>query len=205
MRIQLVSGPDEEPVSEREFKEQARLEVGDTTDDEYIARILEVARNEVEDWTGRRIMDSTYDYWIDGWPDGEEIVVPFPPLIWTAADSYVKYYCTPVNTGGVISYTTTTWATTEYGVDRNSEPGRLVLEYGKTFPTVTLRPYNPIEIRFDCGWADPDDVPEKIKQAVLLLATDMYEVRQDTIIGAVKAVTLDAARHLMDDYCVEWL
>jgi len=205
MRIQLVSGPIEEPVDERDFKDQARLEAGDADEDVYIKRILKTARQWVENWTGRCLMDSTYDYWIDDWPDGDIIEIPKPPLIWTVADSLVEYVHSPTEAAGVISYTTSTWSTDEYLVDTDSIPGRIVLDYSKTWPTYTLRPYNPIRIRFDCGWTDPDDVPEPLKQAILVLATDMYEIRQDTFIGGLIVRERESVRHLIDDYCVDWL
>jgi len=205
MKIQLVSGPIEEPVDERDFKDQARLEAGDPDEDTYIKRILKVARQYVENWTGRCLMDSTYDYWLDDWPEGNEIVLPNPRLIWTVADSLVEYVHTPIDTAGVITYTTSTWSTDEYLIDTDSTPGRIVLNYSKSWPTYTLRPYNPIRIRFDCGWTDPDDVPQPLKHAILLLATDMYEVRQDTIIGGVAIKQIDRVQHLIDDYCVNWL
>jgi len=206
MRIQLVTAPIEEAVTELEFKQHAVLPIGFTGDDAYIRHILAVARRQVEDWTARRLVDSTYDLWIDGWPAGDEIVIPFPPLIWTVADSYVSYIHSPSTSAiGVVTYTTTTWPTTEYLVDTDSEPGRIVLNYGKQYPTTTLRPYNPIQIRFDCGWADTDDIPEELKQGILLMATDMFEIRQDTIIGGVKELTLKRARNLIDGQCRDWL
>ena len=204
MRIQLVTGPINHAVSEREAKVHLRIPEGETADDEYIERLILVAAGEIEHMTGRAILDKTYDYWLDGWPDGDFIELPYPPLIWTVADSHIQYIHTPVETAGVVTYTTTTMSVNDYSVDRDSEPGRIALEYSKTWPSETLRKYNPINIRFDCGYDEPADVPEKLKQAMLLMIADMFIFRQ-TKIAAVKVETMDTVWQLIDDYCVDWL
>ena len=196
-RATIVTEPTDEPINEREVKEHCRIEVGETGEDEFIRSLIVTARKYVEQITGRAILDQTWDLYLDDWPEGDVIVIPKPPLIWTVADSYVKYTDsddtthTFYNVGPPVTY--------DYDVDTDSEPGRIVLKYGESWPCATLRPMNPINIRFDCGWTEPANVPDGIKSAMKLLIADMYEIREPKIIGAT-VQTLDTVDILLASY-----
>lgn len=194
MRTTIVTEPDQEPINEREAKEQMRVEVGETVEDEFIKSLITTARRYIEQITGRALLDQTWNMYLDEWPDGDEIKIPYPPLIWTAADSSIVY----TDSGE----TEATFAAANYDVDRDSEPGRIVLKYGKSWPVVTLRPMNPIKVCFDCGWAEPENVPAPLKHAIKLMVADMYEVREPTIIG-VGVATLKTVDRLLWPY-INW-
>jgi uncharacterized phiE125 gp8 family phage protein len=71
----------------------------------------------------------------------------------------------------------------DYFVDVINEPGRVSLGYSKLWPTETLRPANAVCVRFTAGYApDGDDltanIPQKVKQAILLLVSHWYEYRE---------------------------
>ena len=188
--------PTEEPVELREAKTHMSLEEGETIEDEYIDGILiKAAREYVESITGRAILDQTWSYYLSEWPEGNEILLPRPPLIWTEADSYITY----TDTAGT---TTTMTITTDYLVDTDREPGRIVLPYGKVWPSDSLHPKNPIRIYYDCGWTDPENVPAMLKAAILLVTSDMYENREPTLIG-VSAQTLKTLDRILDNY-TDW-
>ncbi|MCK5605441.1 phage gp6-like head-tail connector protein, partial [Candidatus Pacearchaeota archaeon] len=57
-------------------------------------------------------------------------------------------------------------------------------------------------IYYDCGWPDPENVPAMLKVAILLVASDMYENREPTLIG-VSAQTLKTLDRILDDY-IDW-
>ena len=65
---------------------------------------------------------------------------------------------------------------TDYIVELNSEGcGRIVLPYGMTWPSDTLYTSNPITIKFVCGYGTTTDtIPEEVKAAMKLIATDLY-------------------------------
>ena len=93
---------------------------------------------------------------------------PRPPLI--SVDS-VKYYDT--------DDAETLFAASNYFVDLNSEVGRLSLNYGISWPTVTLRPINAVIIEFTAGYgADATTTPDSVKNALYLYCTHMYENRE---------------------------
>jgi len=174
--------PTEEPVEVREAKIHMSLEEGETIEDEFIDTLIKAAREYVEKTTGYALLDQTWSYYLNEWPEGNEIILPYPPLIWTVADSYITY----TDSAGTA---TTLTHTTDYVIDTDRKPGRIVLAYGKVWPSPDFHPRNPIHIYYDCGWADPEDVPASYKAIMKLLISDMYENREITVIG-VSATTL---------------
>jgi uncharacterized phiE125 gp8 family phage protein len=82
----------------------------------------------------------------------------------------VKYYDT--------DDTEATMSSDDYYVDTNSTPGRLCLNYGATWPTITLRKYNGVCITFVAGAALAASVDQRVKQAMLLLIGDYYQNRE---------------------------
>lgn len=177
----LMLPPDVEPVSFAEFVLHHRLDADVAElEADFISGIISAAREQVEDITSRSIITQTWGYCLDDWPDADKIKLPFGNL---QSVSWVKWK----DTDGV---ETTLIAGTDYIVETNGEwPGAIVLPYGKSWPTGTLYPSNPINIRFVCGWAMPSLVPSRIKSAIKILAADMYANREINIIGRSVTVT----------------
>ena len=56
-----------------------------------------------------------------------------------------------------------------------------------------------IEIKFDCGYgSSSSDVPDAIKQAILLIVGKMYELREDSVSRLPKA-----SEYILDSYRVK--
>ena len=90
---------------------------------------------------------------------------------------------TPTSTAGL-----TTLAATEYTVDIDSDPGRIVLNYNHSWPTDTLDPTNPIRVEYVCGYGDdPNDVPVTIRQAIKLIIGHWHSNREPFLVGTVVA------------------
>jgi hypothetical protein len=69
--------------------------------------------------------------------------------------------------------------TADLYIDEKSEPGRVCLSYSKSWPSETLRSYNAVCITFAAGYGTAgSDVPEKIRNAILLLVAHLYEHRE---------------------------
>lgn len=67
----------------------------------------------------------------------------------------------------------------DYLVDMKSEPGRIALNYGEVWPSTTLRPANGVCVVFEAGYgAIASTVPKKVRQAILLLVSHLYENRE---------------------------
>ncbi len=73
---------------------------------------------------------------------------------------------------------------TDYIVETNGEGcGRIVLPYSESWPTDTLYTSNPILIRFICGWTTAALVLYKIKAAIKMICSKLYESRGEDVLG----------------------
>jgi len=182
----LATGPSEEPLSVAEFKAHARIDI--TTDDTLIGAYLTAARQFVEGFTRRALVTQTWDLYLPAWPTGSAIRLPRPPL---QSVTHVKY----TDSDGVQR----TLAADQYDVDIYSEPGRIRLAYGCSWPSDTLTPTNPITVRFVAGYGAAAAVPEWAAQAIRFLAAHYYENREESTIapGVVAVQTPVAAHSLM--------
>lgn len=164
-RIVLVTPPTAEPVTLAEAKLFLRVDV--TDDDALITELIAAARKRNEEKQGRAYVTQTWDLFLDEWPEKDgPIEVPRPPLQSVTSVKYTK-------SGGSV----VTLAATEYYVDTASEPGRVVLNVDKSWPSDELRSANGIEVRFVAGYGAASTVPEQIKDAVKELVAHWYEHR----------------------------
>ncbi len=170
MALKLVTPPATEPVTLVEAKVHLRVDA--VSEDALITSLITAAREYAETVTWRALITQTWKFYCDDWPVGDEILLPNAPLQSVAS---VKYK----DTAGI----QTTWGVSNYIVDTDSEPGRVVLGYGLSWPSVTLYPANPIEIEFTAGYGVAAAVPASIKQAMLLLIGHLYENREATAAG----------------------
>jgi len=171
MGLTVTGPPAVEPLSLGDVKLQCRLDPASSDEDSLLNALIAVARQRAEQFTRRALITQTWELWLDAWPKGSGLSLPRPPL--QTVDS-IKYY----NTAGVEAE----FAAANYQVDIASEPGRVSLGYGKSWPTTTLRPINGVCIEYDAGYGDAAaSVPEAIRQAMLLIVGHLYEHREDAI------------------------
>lgn len=141
----------------------------ESVEDDLLNDLITTAREHVEDITRRALLTQTWDYYLNDWPSGNAIILPFGNLASVTSISYK-------DTDGT---ETTLTETTDYLVETNGEGfGRIVLPYGESWPSDVLYPSNPIKIRFVCGWTAAPDVPGRIRTAVKMIAADLYENRE---------------------------
>ncbi|MDD5511882.1 MAG: hypothetical protein PHI12_13875, partial [Dehalococcoidales bacterium] len=131
MRITTKTAPNIEPVTKAEVKMHLRLATTDaeaaayTTEDDLLDRLITTARIMTEQQTGRKLITQTLEYYLDEWPDGDEIVLPYPPL-----QSATVTYRLEDDTGYDNTLSTV-------DVDIVSEPGRIVLQPNESWPSGT--------------------------------------------------------------------
>ena len=172
MNVDLITGPTLEPVLVADCKDHLRVLIHD--DDGLISSYIITAREEVEDWTRRTIMTQTWDYYLNQFPAGNAIILPFGNL---QTVTHVKY----TDSDAAV---TTMVVTTDYLVETNTEQhGRIVLPPDTVWPTDVLYSSKPIVIRMVCGWTTAALVPVKIKSAIKMLVAQMYEDRGENIVG----------------------
>lgn len=123
----------------------------------------------METVTRRALVTQTWDYVLDEFPAVDYIRLPMPPLQSVTSITY------KVKAGTVL-----TFAEANYVVATGSEPGRVILKSGCSWPSDELYKADPIRIRFIAGWTGvaPNTIPVTIKQAILLLIGHLYENRE---------------------------
>jgi uncharacterized phiE125 gp8 family phage protein len=176
MSLKLITAPTLEPVTLEEAKKHLRIESSD--EDVEITGWIQAAREWCEGYQNRAFITQTWELALDSFPLGTYIKIPKPPL---QSVTSVKYYDT--------DETENTFSADSYHVDTYSEPGRIVLKYGETWPSDTLRTANGVIIQFKVGYGDAAaSVPEKVKQAIKVLVGHLYENREATDIKELKEV-----------------
>ena len=195
MRLTLTTAPKIEPISLTEVKKHLRLATTDaeaaayTSEDNLLNRLITVARTQAEQETGRALITQTKTLYLDEWPGGKEIRLPYPPL----QSATVTYRLEDDDDYDETLSTVDT--------DIVSEPGRIVLKPNESWPSGTLYTDKPIKIEFDCGYGDEaDDVPEGIKSAILLKISDLYENRGEVVMGVSVSKIADAVDSLLRQY-----
>lgn len=146
-------------------------------DDTYIASLNVAATAWAEEYTGRAFINRTYKAFLDAWPvdtRGYQLTtldIPKPPLV---SVTHVKTYDD--------ADAVTTFSSASYFVDTNSLKGRLALRTTAAWPNVA-RTANGIEIQWVAGYGAAADVPQPIKQAILLLVGHWYANREAVKVG----------------------
>ena len=165
----LVTAPASEPVVLSEMKSHLRVDLAD--DDALITGLISAAREYVEGAARRALVTQTWRLSLPGWPEDDEIGLPRPPLQSVSSLVYVD-----------VDGAQTTWPSSNYIVDIDSQPGRLVLAPNISWPSVTLYPVNPVQITFVAGYGS-GLVPTHYLQAIRLLVGHWYENREATDAG----------------------
>lgn len=162
---QLVTPPATEPLSLAMAK--AHLRVEHTEEDQLIDAITKAARKRLETWLSWALLTQTWEYALDAAPcAGAPILLPIVPL--QAVTSITTY--DPANVG-------TVFAASNYLVDTISQPGRVILNEGTSWPT-GLRAANAVVTRYVAGFTDAHLIPEDLGAALSLLIGHLYEHRE---------------------------
>jgi len=171
MNLKLITAATTEPVSLIEAK--AHLRVTDSNSDTLISSLIKTARQHCENFTGRALASQTFELIMDSFPSVIEL--PMPPVTsLIATDCGIKYK----DSDGV----ETTLASTEY-IFYDSEPAVIVNAYGKSWPTFIPYPIGAVKVRYVAGYTT--NIPEPIKQAIMLLVGHLYENREAINIGNI--------------------
>lgn len=198
MGLSLLTAPAVEPITWDLAKAHLRL----SSDDEkaYVERVtIRSARRWAEGITARALITQTWTLTLSGFPCESFIKIPKPPL---RAINSVKY----LDTNGVQQ----TWAAENYSVEKPAGPkapcGRVHLAYSKVWPS-TLPVWNAVEIELECGYgetpaslAENGSVPEELTSAQLMILGELFERREDAIVGTISTPAKVGAERLALQY-----
>lgn len=174
MTIKQVIAPASEPVTLAELKEELRLLT--SAHDDLLTRHLTAAREQVESFTRRALITSTWEAtwgrWPSSWPRACRDASQFAGRVLTLpranlqAVTWVKY----LDEDGTL----TEFASTDYSVDTDSVPGRIVLKPSNSWPTLGDYP-NAVRIRFTAGYGDTAaTVPQSLRLAIRFLVAHWF-------------------------------
>lgn len=164
-----ITPPELEPVTVDEMRDHLRID--STDEDGLIAGMISAAREACEVYTHRQFMQTTLVYTADYFC--RKIELPRPPLVSVQA---VKY----LDTDGTLQ----TLATSQYRVITDSLIGFIQPAFGVSWPAV-YSVSNAVTVEYTAGYGDAiEDVPNKIRQAIKLMAADLFE-RRESRIGAI--------------------
>jgi uncharacterized phiE125 gp8 family phage protein len=173
MALICVTEPVVEPVSLAEAKLHMRVEIDD--DDTLIAGLITAAREHLESTARPQLamLTQTWRYVADAWPVGDTLELRPYPL---QSVSSIKY----TSDAGVEA----TLASSNYVVDSYSEPGRVRLKSTAGWPSTTLAALNGLVVEFVAGYGNtPADLPQRLRQSVLLLVAHWYENREPVVVS----------------------
>ena len=196
METTLKTAPVAEPISLDEAKRHLRIDIDETDHDDYLQDLITVAREQVETITWRKLVTQTWYAYLQDWPRGEYIELPFGNLQSVTPEvidgvSGIKY----IDSDG----DTYAWVSTEYIVGTDYQHGRITLADGYTWPNESLYPSNPIVVEFICGYGLAVSVPPQIKHAMKMIMSELFENRETSIIG-VSFQEMDTVNNLLSDY-----
>ena len=189
MGLKQTVAPAVEPISLTEGKLHLRIDT--TAEDSLITSLIKTARQYCENYQRRAYITQTWELWLDRFPDIDIIDIPLPPL---QSVSSIKYY----DTANVEH----TFAASEYFVDSKSQPGRVSLSYGKSWPADTLRPTTGVCITFVAGYGSvASAVPVTACYAILLLVAHYYENREAAGASQIYPAPLSVDALLWQERC----
>lgn len=192
--LSVITPSTAESVSIAEVKAQARIDHAD--EDDLIAAYIVAARQWCEAYVSRPLTATavTYRLSLDEFCDKRYyhkgvIYFPVAPVLATTGISYLP-------SDGSNS---TTWASSDYTFDTNSEPARLAPIYGAVYPD-TLSQLNAITIPFTAGYTTTADVPQGCRAAIKMLAAELYENRENIVTGTIVAEVPFGVKALLDPH-----
>ena len=172
MGWKATAGPSVEPFLLADAK--LHLKVLTTNEDALITNMITAAREEVEKYCDISLVEQTIEESFPCFPVAENyntlssLWLSVSPLISIDSISYI-------DTDG----NSQTLATTVYDLDDKTKPGKVTLKYNQTWPS-TAKIENAVTVTYKAGFGDTAaDVPQTIKQAMLLLLGNWFEKRED--------------------------
>jgi uncharacterized phiE125 gp8 family phage protein len=192
--VQLV-GAATEPVTLADAKNHLRIDSDITQDDALLAVLIGAARRYAESWTNRSFITQTWRLTLDCFP----------------ALSAREMAGIQLERGNVLSVqsvnyrdltrTNQVMPSTDYLVDIATNPGRITPQFGKIWP-IPVPEIASVWVDFTAGYGpSATDVPEGIRQWILLRLSTLYERRAEAeIVAKGRLEPMPFVDSLLDPY-----
>lgn len=177
--VRTLVPPVVEPVSLAQAKIHCRID--SDTDDLYITSLITVAREYVEAYMDESLIHQQLVMRLDGFP--AEFELPRPPMATSGTATAVSITYTSDESGA-----TAALSSTAYRVDRDTKPGVIRNNYGKSWPG-HLTDYNSITVTWYAGRGDSGaSVPQSIRNAILMIVGHLFERRLAADTGSLNDI-----------------
>ena len=166
------------------------LKVDTSADDTYIDNLVSAATESAQIFTNRYFIKTTITQHGDTWND-------MATLFKSKVDSitHIKYYDS--------DNTLQTLASSVYLEDLTHQPARIGLKPSQSFPSLADR-ISAVQCNYVVGYGTAaSDVPEGIRQAVLLTIGNWYENRQEVVVGRIATELPKSAQYLLEQYKIQ--
>jgi len=190
MILKTITKPTSYPVALSDFEGQTRLYDQLAAESSTVNLMIGAATSQAETIMRRALIVQVLELTLNGFPDSK-IIIPKPPLI---EINNVMYVDADGNTQELDP--------TLYKVVSDAEPAYIIPTYGASWP-VTLPDTETVKIRYRCGYGPldtqegtPNNVPEPIKQWILMKTANLFENRET--LGVAYRETKYDVSELMD-------
>jgi len=170
LKVQKIAKPKGLPYPLDKVKDHLRLTSDDISglgEDGLIAAYITAATDFIYTETWEVLQSTDFKGYLDDW---EDFYIYRGPV--TEVTS-IKYYDVD---GTLITMTNNV----DYETDLSGKHVRVCFN---NKPTLRDRNFNNIEVEFKAGYTDFRNIPDDFVAALMLIASDFYEVRQSTSVG----------------------
>lgn len=150
----LITAPTLQAVTLAQAKKQCEIAQSDTTHDDQLEMLIDVATSQLEDDCDLCLLTQTHRVYAEEFCD--ELYLPKRPIQSIAS---IKYYD--------VSNVQQTLSSSVYSL--NAPERSVELKYNQVWPSVSADRWDAIEVNYVCGYASASDVPANAKHALLLL------------------------------------
>ena len=164
-----------------------RIDAG--TEDSYVEKLIRSVQQELvppTGWLGRALTTVTYRQTLPSFADTIRLAGGIIQEL-----TSIEYLD---NAGATKTVDPTVYRLTNDGIPS------IVLKPGQSWPTDVLCVEDAVAINYDAGFGDTEtDVPEVIKEYILLKVGTRYDNRKDTIVGTIATPT-PYVEHMLDNW-----
>jgi len=162
MALKVTVQPATEPVTITEASLWMRYT--GSLQNNVITALITAARLDVESWTNRTLVTTTYEYYT------EDLC------------AVIEIPTSTVNSITSITYidddgSTQTLSSTLYTLDNISIKNTVFLTPGQSYPSVLVQP-NAVKITFPAGYGAASAVPENLKTVIKMRVAELFEHRE---------------------------
>lgn len=161
--VSVSTAPTTEPITLSQAKKQLEIAESDRSHDEHVQRAIVAAREQYEADTQKKLITQTIQEITDAFPGGDYFELTYRPVASVTSIAYL-------DTAGASQ----TWAAASYSLDAARR--RIWLKNGYTYPT-TYDQWNAVTVTYVAGYGTQEDIPERDRQAMLLLVGYFFEDR----------------------------